>query len=317
MRKLIIISSYPNTPEREKTLIDCINAVSNKGYDILVASHCPVSTEIQNMVNYCVFDKDNSHSSYDDSPFYWIGNDSFHFITKIKGHALAICRSMANSFAIAKFQKYDYFVFMESDNIFSESDFLKFEILREEMIKEDKKMFFFKCEWIDEYVGPVSQYDTLVFGGMVNWFNDHMDLPLSPQDWSKWTVHKILEKDFYAKLGEFEQEFIIPSDMAVNYFKDSIINKNTLVNICEVALDERNGNYLLFLINFCDKDLLHTVNGVDIALGPGMWWWSTINNDVNVVTMDLKTKEVLDRKFIEFDKLDIDEVKDKTNLKFR
>lgn len=316
MRKIIIISSYPNTPERESVLVDCIKAVSNKGYDIMVTSHYPISVDIQKMVNYSLYDSDNSHSSYEDSPLSWVGNEHLKFTTRINGHALAICRSMANSFAVAEIQKYDYFVFMEADNIISESDFNKLESLREDIVNQDKKMFFFKLNWYNEYNGDVAQYDTLIFGGKIDWFNKHMTLPLNQLEWKNWTVNKILERDFYSKLGQYESDFIIPSDIAANYFTDSVINKNTLVNVCEVAVDERNGNYVLFLVNFCNKDISYDINGNNLILRPNMWWWSTLNGDVNIITSDLESKEVLDRKFINFSELDKDKIRNKTSLVF-
>ena len=42
MKKIIIISSYATTPEKEKTLNECIDKVSHKGYDVMLTSHYPV-----------------------------------------------------------------------------------------------------------------------------------------------------------------------------------------------------------------------------------------------------------------------------------
>ena len=64
--ELIIIGTYPNTIKRKQLTIDCINSLRPTGRKIMLVSHYPVSDEIQQMVDYYVYDSHNptTHHSY-------------------------------------------------------------------------------------------------------------------------------------------------------------------------------------------------------------------------------------------------------------
>jgi hypothetical protein len=57
-RDLIIIGSYPNTKLSEEVLIKCISSLKDK-FDIALATHYPVDKEIQNLVDYYIYDSYN------------------------------------------------------------------------------------------------------------------------------------------------------------------------------------------------------------------------------------------------------------------
>lgn len=69
---LISILCHCNTPEKEALLKENIQTIKHQGHDILVVSHIPVSYEIQNMVEYCLYDKSNPLILYPDRGMvYW------------------------------------------------------------------------------------------------------------------------------------------------------------------------------------------------------------------------------------------------------
>ena len=65
-KELIVIGTYPNNDIRQKLTIDCIDAAKELGRPIMLVSHYPVSDEIQEMVDYYVYDAHNplTHHSY-------------------------------------------------------------------------------------------------------------------------------------------------------------------------------------------------------------------------------------------------------------
>ena len=66
--EVIIITTYPDTSTRKKLTYDCINSFKKVNRKIILVSHYPVSQEIQEMVDYYIFDKNNvmiPHSFYD------------------------------------------------------------------------------------------------------------------------------------------------------------------------------------------------------------------------------------------------------------
>jgi hypothetical protein len=100
MKKVIIISSYATTPEKEETLINCIDKVSNRGYDVILTSHYPVPDYIQKKVNYCIYDSENILLPYSISPSFWIDNDQFELEVNINSHNLTICRNIYHRISI-------------------------------------------------------------------------------------------------------------------------------------------------------------------------------------------------------------------------
>lgn len=69
---LIAILCHCNTPEKEVLLKENIQTIKNEGHDILIVSHIPVSYEIQDMVEYSIYDKSNPLITYPDRGMvYW------------------------------------------------------------------------------------------------------------------------------------------------------------------------------------------------------------------------------------------------------
>lgn len=69
---LIAILCHCNTPEKEVLLKENIQTIKNEGHDILIVSHIPVSYEIQDMVEYSIYDRSNPLITYPDRGMvYW------------------------------------------------------------------------------------------------------------------------------------------------------------------------------------------------------------------------------------------------------
>ena len=98
MKKLFIIDTYPKTEKQIQLLKDCINSVTPIGWDILIVSHYPIPTEIQNMVTYSIYDKNNLFIPENITPHIFSFNESFDFKVYLSGHALAITINMFNGF---------------------------------------------------------------------------------------------------------------------------------------------------------------------------------------------------------------------------
>jgi len=56
---LIILLCHCNTPEKEEILKENILILKQSNHDILVVSHIPVNVEIQNLIDYFIYDKSN------------------------------------------------------------------------------------------------------------------------------------------------------------------------------------------------------------------------------------------------------------------
>ena len=323
MKKIIIISSYATTPEREKTLNDCIDKVCNKGYDVMLTSHYPVPDYIQRKVNYCIYDSENILLPYSISPSFWIDNDQFELEVSINSHNLTICRNIFNGIGLSKIMKYDFFFFMESDNIFSDSDFIKLDDLSNQMLVNDKHLIFFKNQWISEHNEHHINYETLIFGGEVNYFLENMPLPSTIEEYiqmylpNRDALHNIvLEKIFFNKLSHLEYQILIINESSKNFFQNSVINKYFITNICDVVVNNRDDSYILFISNFSDRNLIYEINSVNKEFFTGMWYFNGINEDTHIVVKSLDG-EILDRKSFIVSEFDRNKISEKANLNFK
>lgn len=323
MRKIIIISSYASTPEKEKTLNDCIERVSNKGYDVMLTSHYPVPDYIQKKVNYCIYDSDNILLPYSISPSFWIDNDMFELEVNINSHNLTICRNMLNGVGLSKIMKYDFFFFMESDNVFSDDDFIKLDDLSSQMLMSNKNLVFFKNQWISEHNEHHINYETLIFGGKVNYFLDNMNLPSTIEEYIQMyspnrdaLYNIVLEKIFFNKLSHLEDQIFIIDGSSKNFFTSSVINKYFITNICDIVISNRDDNYILFISNFSDRNLIYEINSNSIEFSIGMWHFNGINEDTHIIVKSLDG-EVLDRKSFIVSEFDREKISEKSNIKFK
>ena len=73
---IFVVGCWPDTEEKENDLIDCIQRLKEfHGIPILLASHYPVKSEIQKMVDFYLFDKDNPLLFAQEYPMYSISSD--------------------------------------------------------------------------------------------------------------------------------------------------------------------------------------------------------------------------------------------------
>jgi glycosyltransferase involved in cell wall biosynthesis len=54
-----VISTYPILNSVTKTTIECVEALKQTGRKIILTSHLPIPLELQELVDYCVYDKNN------------------------------------------------------------------------------------------------------------------------------------------------------------------------------------------------------------------------------------------------------------------
>lgn len=295
MKKIIIISTYPNTDDKINTLEECVDSLCGFGYDLMIVSHLPVPEYITKKVKYFLYDQENILVPIQFSPFSWILNDSFSVKLYSKYHSLAILTNMSNGVNFAKFKSYEFFYFLESDNIFSSEDRDKLENLKTEMEKEEKKMIFFSYSFDDPGVNfdPKDKnthiYETLMFGGYVDYFLDIYQIPTNIDQYIEQFTNDIiqihqmtLEKHFYITMNKYNTNFLIVNNLCVDYFCTSVINKYSRSLSCKIIKSENDGNLLIFISNFVDEKYIVEINSRAIDIYPGVWFYDIFNHDTEV-----------------------------------
>ncbi len=250
MRRLIIIDTYPIGKREQSILNMCIDALTGKGYDLMITTHCPVDKSISEKVNYVIYDSNNTFLPENLTPYYWLDSPDFKLKIFNAGHTLPICRNVSNGIHLASSLRYDDFIFMEADVILSEQDLSLLGSYLDQMNEQGKKMVYFKpLEYRDCNGSRV--YETLLFAGKPDYFLSRFKPPLTVEDWLSLPMGYTLELSFFEQFSKYEDEFIIIDDHSSVIFSSSQVNlfRYGLFN-CEMVYNEDHPDYpTLFLAN--------------------------------------------------------------------
>ena len=223
MEPVAIISVYPSNDRIINILNRCIHAYKSIGWDVIVTSHLPLDEQTTKNATYTIYDSDNTFLRHDLCPVFWNECAGTKITIPTCGHVLPICRNIKLGITMAKALGYTHFVFTEADVLLGGSDLQLLESYIKTLDTEDKKMLFFRPE---EYRGINGSYvyESLMFGGNVNYFVDNFTPPLSSEDWINFNFGHTLELSFYEKLSHDEDKFLIINDHSSNIFKASEVN---------------------------------------------------------------------------------------------
>ena len=296
MKVLIVIGAYPNTTKKEEVLKQEIESLKSLGFDFMIVSHYPVSVELQDMVDYYIYDKNQTLTPKDRSPYYWFNTESFHIKVFNSRHSLPICQNMFNSFKFSEIKNYDFVFFVENDNIFTPNDVNKFNTLLNEMVSENKQCIFFKPESFRQDNSYV--YETQLFGISPKYLNEKFVIPTTENEWYETSMSHTLELSFYNKLKHLEDDFLIIDVHSSEYFNESQINIFRVESfIFELLYNIHNPSYpVLYCHNNTLKDevkkILVEFNGEvieDRLMLPSHWFYRefTLGNTLKLTVFDI------------------------------
>lgn len=122
---IFVMGAWPDTEQKENDLIECINRLrAFPGIPILLVSHYAIKPEIQKLVDYYIFDKDNpillnkDFSKYDVSSGRWTNVGEVRIENKMKfHHDYAIWVSMSHAFNFCKYLGKKNIHYLEYDNL--------------------------------------------------------------------------------------------------------------------------------------------------------------------------------------------------------
>lgn len=216
-KDIVIIGSYPKEKEVISVLKQCIKQLNTR-YDTLLVSHYPADLDIQNLVTYYVYDKNNeliknptTHFYIDCSEFYVQTN----FGNKFGSNAYSVLTSLINGINLIR-DKYKSFFYIEGDGIISNEDLHKLDDIKNICFSKGKKASFFTA---------TDYFYTLVFFSDVKFFIDNVFFPKT----SKQYFDRLLEIGSHGALenylhNSFDHNFLyLIQDFPQNYFNKSSI----------------------------------------------------------------------------------------------
>jgi autotransporter strand-loop-strand O-heptosyltransferase len=122
---IFVVDTWPNTPEKETDLVECIKKLREfAGIPILLVSHYAIKPEIQKLVDYYLYDKENplllnsEFEEYSVASGRWSSTGNARIDTEMEyHHDYAIWRSMTHAFNFCKYLGKKTIHFMEYDNL--------------------------------------------------------------------------------------------------------------------------------------------------------------------------------------------------------
>jgi hypothetical protein len=118
----IVVSTYPILNSIVKTTKECIESLKQTGRKIILTSHYPIPKELQEMVDYCIYDKNNLLTKHTFYQYTWFDFDSWRVDLMLTGedndvyHGPSVYTNYYNAASLAKdlgikklyFLNYDY-----------------------------------------------------------------------------------------------------------------------------------------------------------------------------------------------------------------
>lgn len=122
---IFVLGAWPNTEEKESDLLECISRLRCfSGIPILLVSHYPIKSEIQQLVDYYIFDKENDllkHHEFGEYNLFdvrWTQMADHRVDNEMEyHHDYAIWVSMQHAFNFCKYLGKKQVHYMEYDNL--------------------------------------------------------------------------------------------------------------------------------------------------------------------------------------------------------
>lgn len=326
---IIILDAYPNTDAKIEVLKKCILQLKKVGKEILVVSHYPIDIEIQNLVDYYIYDKRNNliyQNDYLDyinraTPKYWYGCSQFDFYSytgNVYIHFFAIYQAMEVSFKFAKNLGKKYCYFMEGDSIISDEDLHQFDDIKDRVLSKNKIAYF-------QYNTNFDAYSTLFFFLNLDVFLNIFNFVKTKEEYLKlYSPRFFLEAVLTNALESLHKNNLIEFDNCINtqfkLFPNSLMNQfdssegtSDRFQKSDIVLDNDNK---LILMSIChiDEELQYSVsitseqyneNLTYIMRGKNTYHWKQIIDFLNQPIENGRVQVSIKKDDISYDVLDV------------
>jgi hypothetical protein len=329
MKEIVILSCWPSSEYREKALIKLIGQLKKSNKEILIASHYVIPDYIVNMVDYYIYDKTNiiySMKTLDTYPCdYYFESDNFRLEAVTIAHSAALSRMFNIALNFVKSLDYDYFTIMEADVEFDIEDLKKLDLVKTQLLNEDKKLFFFKLRPYEfpywENNGMFEIYETICFGGFVDEFMSKLTFPKTIDGWNQIILKDKNNSNFEYLVTEafknHKEQYLI-LDSVKNFFSKSKTNTTSVLGMDGIYCNPLNDNSpVLFLYNETNKQRTYKIFSTivmpsavnhEVVLNGNTWWLFQLslidhNHDINVIILEddkiiSSNKIIVDKEYI-------------------
>lgn len=209
-----IIGSYTKTHLDTALLSLTIEGIKRRGYKTCLATHAPVSHELQKSVDYFIYTDENQilNPGFESMAGYYFDGSNFYFRTNYsnKGgtHSFAILMNIKNSLWLMEKKGFTHFIYFETDSFLNQKDHEKIEEILSDKILDLDYWFMNETHNLGEQIFPV----TSLFSGRIEYFSKNTDQIFSPDsylDFLSSAGNCTLESFFLRLINEYPGNGII------------------------------------------------------------------------------------------------------------
>ena len=132
-KEAYVICTYPKTQAVIDTTIECIKSLrKNSNRKIIISAHCPVPKELQDMVDYVFYEKNNLLTKHTFYSGYWMYGDQYDTHVNLKGedndryHGPACYTSFYNPATFAKGLGIEKLYYINFDYLLKDSSYIDY-----------------------------------------------------------------------------------------------------------------------------------------------------------------------------------------------
>ena len=269
-QEAIIISTYPVQQSIIDSTKECIESYKKTGRKIILTSHVPIPQELQELVDYCVYDKNNLLTKHDFYYYCWVDYGHFLVNTLLQGedndvyHGPAVYTNYYNAASLAKNIGFKKLYFTNYDYILTNPEFINdisFILNNKKAYVDEREYpegmvsatfffgiqtnFFFKTH---EFVSTATEYNNLKnkVGSFSNGYENIFNFALQPfknqihiensEDWD-WLIAENFKHNNFSRV---EYTTVLPSNVE-NHFAVYYQNSNESDNRTLIVSGEEEG----------------------------------------------------------------------------
>jgi len=269
-QEAIVISTYPVQQSIIDSTKECIESFKQTGRKIILTSHVPIPQELQELVDYCVYDKNNLLTKHDFYYYCWVDYGHFIVNTLLQGenndvyHGPAVYTNYYNAASLAKNIGFKKLYFTNYDYILSNPEFINdisFTLNKKKAYVDEREYpegmvsatfffgiqtnFFFKTH---EFISTAEEYDNLKnkVGSFSNGYENIFHFALKPfrnqihiENSDEWD--KLISENFkHNNFSRVEYTTVLPSNVE-NHFAVYYQNSNESDNRTLIVSGEEEG----------------------------------------------------------------------------
>jgi hypothetical protein len=288
---VIVLTTYTVNESINKITLNCINTIKKQGYDIILTSHAPIPIELQNEVEYCVYDYNNLLTYHDYYAFYNYNDEKvdLHMDIRTEGnhiyHGPAVYTNYYNGITLANNLGYENAVCINYDMILNDENVLK---TLENRLKNMKAVF----NYTKAQEGNALR--TVIFASNIKFFINNFNTIKNEDEYNIWkniigSESNGLENMFYHNLKNKLHDIDLLNDTT---FYTLLKNCNIdLCSVCEyfniLPIESDNNSFVVWYstsnvidsrsisIDIFENDILVDNNNLDIK--NKMIWYKKYN----------------------------------------